>query len=71
MQGDLATISVGSADGVKETAVFVIYRGREYVGELRVTDVEPNLAAGKIVSSRMTPRPDDLVADELAFGLAR
>lgn len=71
VSGKLATISVGSSDGVREGMVFVIYRGSEYIGDLEVTDVEPNLAAGKLVQMRATPRPTDLVADEPALGLAR
>jgi len=71
VSGKLATISVGSSDGVREGMVFVIYRGSEYIGDLEVTDVEPNLSAGKLVQMRATPRPTDLVADEPALGLAR
>lgn len=71
VQGDIATISVGSADGVRAGAVFVIYRGSEYIGDFQVTDVEPNLSAGKIIRSQMAPRPKDMVADEPALGRAR
>lgn len=71
VQGNIATISVGSADGVREGSVFVIYRGPDYVGDLKVTDVEPNLSAGRIIRSRSTPRPNDQVADEPALGMAQ
>jgi hypothetical protein len=71
VQGNIATISVGSADGVKEGAVFVIYRGPDYVGDLKVTDVEPNLSAGRIIRSRSTPRQNDQVADEPALGMTQ
>jgi TolA-binding protein len=71
VQGDVATISVGSADGVQKGTVFVIYRGSDYIGDLKITDVEPDLAAGKIVHARATPRPDDMVADEPALGMAQ
>ncbi|MCP4592178.1 MAG: hypothetical protein GY842_15705 [bacterium] len=70
IDGDLAMVSVGSADGVQENMTFVIYRGQEYVGDLRITDVEPDRSAGKIVRSRSTPRVDDSVADEARFGMA-
>jgi hypothetical protein len=64
VDGNLASISVGSADGVQSGTVFVIYRGQEYVGDMEVTDVEPNLSAGRIIRSRSTPRPSDQVTDE-------
>jgi hypothetical protein len=70
VSGDLATISVGSADGVTEGMLFVIYRGLDYIGDLRVEMVEPSQAAGKIVRSRGAPRVGDRVADEARFGLA-
>ena len=70
VDGKLATISVGSADGVQANMTFVIYRGANYIGDLRVTDVEPHRAAGTIVHAQGTPRVDDLVADEVRFGMA-
>ncbi|MFH0981509.1 MAG: hypothetical protein V2A79_08220 [Planctomycetota bacterium] len=71
VDGKLATISVGSADGVQENMTFVIYRGSEYVGDLKITDVEPHRAAGTIVRARGTPQVNDLVADEGRLGKAR
>lgn len=70
VEGKLAMLSVGSADGVQENMTFVIYRGSEYIGDLKITDVEPHNAAGTIVRARGTPRVDDLVADEARFGAA-
>lgn len=72
VDGNLAEVSVGSADGVSEGLVLVISRGEEYVGDLKITDVEPNIAAGRIIQSRTAPRPNDMVADEQpAFGLGK
>ena len=71
VDGNIATVSVGSADGVQEGLVFVIYRGSDYVGDLKITDVEPNISAGKVVRSRSAIQPNDMVADEPAFGLAK
>ena len=70
LDGNLATISVGSADGVQVNMTFVIYRGSDYVGDLKITDIEPHTSAGKIIRARGTPRADDLVADEARFGAA-
>lgn len=70
VSGDLASVSVGSADGVESGMVFVIYRGSEYIGDLEVTNVEPNQSAGRITRSRRAPQAGDSVADETRFGLA-
>ncbi|GJM25584.1 MAG: hypothetical protein DHS20C16_19990 [Phycisphaerae bacterium] len=70
VQGSLATISVGSADGVREGMVFVIYRGRDYIADLEVSDVEPGLAAGRIMRAKTMPRSSDMVMDEPALGYA-
>lgn len=72
VSGSLATISVGSADGVSENMVFVIYRGEDYLGDLKVVKVEPNQAAGSIVrAGRGTVQIGDQVADERRFGMSR
>lgn len=71
VSGSLATISVGSADGVAEGMVFVIYRGTDYIGDLLISKVDPNLAAGKIVRSSGTVAVGDSVADEARFGNAQ
>ncbi|MCK4659634.1 MAG: hypothetical protein KAV82_08960 [Phycisphaerae bacterium] len=70
VDGKLATISVGSADGVQENMMFVIYRGMEYIGDIKVTDVAPHTSAGTITRARGTPQLNDLVADETRFGMA-
>jgi hypothetical protein len=70
LRGDLATISVGSSDGVAEGMLFVIYRGFDYVCDLRVSKVEPNMAAGVILNASTDPRVGDSVADQSRFGFA-
>ena len=71
ISGSLASISVGSADGVAEGMVFVIYRGMDYIGDLRVSKVEPNQSAGSLVRTSGSVLVGDEVADEARFGLAR
>lgn len=70
VQGNLATISVGSADGVREGMVFVIYRGRDYIADLEVSDVEPGIAAGRVMRAKTMPKSSDMVMDEPALGYA-
>lgn len=70
ISGKLATISVGTADGVVNGMVFVIYRGLDYVGDLEIVKADPNNAAGRIMRSRGSPRIGDKIADEARFGMA-
>jgi len=70
VDGKYAMVSVGSADGVKQDMVFVIYRGAEFVGELKISEVEPEMAAGTLVRTRSVPQIDDTVADSAGFGYA-
>jgi len=69
IDGKYASVSVGSADGVKKDMVFVIYRGPDYVGELTISEVEPETAAGRISRSVVVPQVNDMVADLAGFGL--
>lgn len=70
VSGNLATVSVGSADGVVEGMMFVVYRGQEYIGDLRIEMVDANESAGRVVRSRGKPRVGDRVADETRMGLS-
>ena len=61
--GNLLSVSVGSADGVKENMMFVVYRGDIYVGDLRIRTVRPNEAAGELIHPVSPARPGDQIAD--------
>jgi len=67
VSGNLVTLSVGTADGVIKDMVFVINRGRDYVGELKVSAVEPNQSAGRITLSSTAPQIGDEVTDLVAM----
>jgi hypothetical protein len=71
VSGDIVTISVGSADGVQKDMVFVIHRNGNYVGDLRVSLVDPNQSAGRLVRSNYTPRAGDEVTDANWLGASR
>jgi hypothetical protein len=71
VKGQVASISVGSADGVIEGMSFVVYRGADYLGKLRITMVEPNRAGGDLTLVRGDIRPKDSVRDERSFRLER
>ena len=71
VSGDIITISVGAADGVKKDMVFVIHRNGEYIGDLAISLVDPSQSAGRIVRSRFTPGPGDQVTDASGLGGSR
>ena len=71
ISGNIVTISVGTADGVKKDMVFVIHRGDQYVGDMKINTVSPNQAAGRIVRSTSAPAQGDQVTDELAMRASR
>ena len=58
---DLASISVGSASGVREGTVFRVVRGGKFLGELEVTLVEPNESAGLLTTHKGTVVEGDIV----------
>lgn len=68
VNGNLVTISVGTADGVRRDMKFVIHRDGSYVGDLVITAVEPGQAAGRINNPTQSPRNGDLVTDAVSIG---
>jgi hypothetical protein len=75
VSGGLASISVGSADGVSPGMSFLIYRraprgGKPlYLGSLKVTRVDANESAGTIEQSAGDIRTGDVVRDEASFAM--
>jgi hypothetical protein len=70
----LVTLSVGSADGVTADMVFVIHRGTDYIGDVRINLVEPNRSAGRLVlhsGQGLRPEPGDAVTDAVSLAHAR
>jgi hypothetical protein len=65
VQGNLVTISNGSADGVKNDMEFVVSRNDQYVGKLKISRTEPNRAAGRMVQSTTSPMAGDQVMDAM------
>ncbi len=54
VHNNLASLSVGSAQGVKNGMVFIVYRGDQYLGKLRITKVVANESVGEIIQKRMS-----------------
>lgn len=71
VSGNIVTISVGAADGVQQDMIFVVHRGEQYVGDLKINMVDPHQSAGRPVGANFTPRPGDQVTDALRLGSSR
>ncbi len=69
--GNVVTISVGASDGVKKDMVFVVHRNNQYIGDLQITMVDPERAAGRPVGAAFTPQSGDQVVDAIGFGSPR
>lgn len=69
VQGNLATVDVGSGSGVKAGMILVVSRGSDYVCDLVVTsEVSPTEAVGEIKRGEsLRIRPGDQVQDEVTF----
>jgi chromosome segregation ATPase len=59
LRNSLATISIGSADGVREGQRFHVTRGDMFVCDILITDVEPDQAAGVMELVQYQPRIGD------------
>ena len=60
----MATISVGSAKGVKMGMKLVVYRDKRFVGYLKIALVEEHLSGGYMVESVLVARRGDKVTSE-------
>lgn len=69
--GNLVTISVGSADGVKKDMVFVIHRGDKYIGDVKINMVDPNQSVGRLVGPTAAVLANDQVTDALYLSGSR
>jgi TolA-binding protein len=59
IKNSLATISIGSADGVREGQRFHVTRGDLFVCDILITDVEPDQAAGILELVQYQPKIGD------------
>lgn len=65
VEGGLAEINVGSADGVSKDMVFVVMRNARYLGDLRVNALEPGSAVGVLeLTGQGEIKAGDLVRDK-------
>jgi len=63
--GNYASISIGSANGVKRGMKLVVFRGSDFVSKLRIDMVDPGQAAGIIIDRVLDPVEGDKVTTRL------
>ncbi len=62
---NLVSISIGSADGVREGMKFHVTRGTTFICDIVITDVDTDIAAGVIELRSSAPRAGDTVSNVL------
>lgn len=65
VRGNYASINIGSAKGIKRNMKLIIYRGSQFIGWLRIDEVDVDQAAGIIVNPMQDPRQGDKVTNKL------
>jgi myosin heavy subunit len=64
-KNSMATISIGSADGVKEAMTFHVTRGDAFICDILVTDVDTEKAVGVLQLVQQQPKVGDNAATNL------
>jgi DNA repair exonuclease SbcCD ATPase subunit len=62
LQGNLATISIGSADGVEKGMVFHVTQNDNFICDIKISDVDAEVAAGSLELVQQQPRIGDVVS---------
>ncbi len=65
ISNQLVTISLGSADGVKQGMIFHATRGDDFLADIVITDVDTNKSAGVLELVQERPRIGDYVSTSL------
>ena len=60
----IASINAGSAKGIRSGMRLVVYRGAQFVGYLKIIEVEAQEAAGLMVDTAVQAQQGDKVTDE-------
>jgi len=65
VKDSLASLNVGSASGIKKNMVFILYRGAEFVGNIRIADVGTTNCAGIVFEAVKEVRIGDKATNKL------
>ena len=68
LDGNLASISVGTNDGVEVGMTFIIYNNRgDFLADLEITEVTPNSSAGDLKFVSKPISVGDIAEDEHSY----
>ena len=62
---EFVIVNLGEKDGIKRNMFLSVYRGKEYLGDIQITRVQPEMSAADFVppfSSRSVRKNDQVVA---------
>jgi len=62
---DFVIVNLGEKDGIKRNMLLSVYRGKEYLGDIQVTRVQPEMSAADFIppfTSRSARKNDQVVA---------
>jgi myosin heavy subunit len=65
MKNSLATVSIGSADGVKQGMKFYVTRGDAFICDILITDVDTDKAVGSLELVQQPPKVGDNASTSL------
>jgi myosin heavy subunit len=65
VRNNVASVNVGSAHGVKKGMQLIVFRGDQFVGYLKVEQVDVNESAGVMTKRVLAPMQGDKVASDL------
>jgi myosin heavy subunit len=65
MKNSLATVSIGSADGVKEGMKFHVTRGSDFICDILIVDVDTDKAVGVLELVQQSPKVGDNASTNL------
>ena len=65
VKNSLATISIGSADGVKEGMKFHVTRGDEFICDVLIVNVDTEKAVGVLELVQQSPKTGDNASTNL------
>jgi hypothetical protein len=61
VKGDIVSLNIGSAQGLKKNMVLVIFRAAQYVGKVRIDEVEVNQSGGIVTDKQLDVAKGDKV----------
>ena len=62
LKNSLARISLGSADGVKDSMKFHVTRGDQFICDISIIDIDPEESVGILELVQQPPKANDSVS---------